>query len=173
MITKNPIDDLQEEITSKMMMGAEKIKQLLVRQAQRVIDDEKVINSGDLRKSIDGEITRDADRIIIEIFSNMNYAYWAHEGTKPHYPPLHKIRDWVRKKGLAKKTMVRGKNQGKERAIRSYRSMNDYWQVDQVARAIAWKIAHHGTKGVKFFDLAVKQAEANIESILDKYSRFS
>jgi hypothetical protein len=62
------------------------------------------------------------------------YAIFVHEGTRPHFPPLHAIERWANRHGI-----------------------NPYL----VARAISKK----GTKGIPFYDDAVKDSNPLIDSI--------
>ncbi len=62
------------------------------------------------------------------------------EGTRPHYPPIQPIRDWVRTKGFAQ----------------------DDASIERIARAVARKIARDGIAPRHFFAKAVKRIEPEI-----------
>ena len=160
---------IQDELDKMLLKVAARIKQIMVRASVQVIDDKKISNTGTLRKSIDGEIEQNALATVITVFSNVFYSVYRHEGTKPHYPNLAAIRDWVRLKGLASRTSWNKKQfKSVTKSIRSYKTMNDYYKIDQIARAIAWKIYRKGTAGVKFFEIAFKQSWPQIELEISK-----
>lgn len=62
------------------------------------------------------------------------YAIFVHEGTRPHFPPIHAIERWADRHGI-----------------------NPF----VVARAISRK----GTKGIPFYDMAIKESQPIIDSI--------
>jgi hypothetical protein len=176
-------DNLSKEIIAAVEKEALKLSNrlalILEREVGTVIG-EKAFATGALQKSRSSEVEKELWGYLIKVFTGVHYAGYVHEGTKPHYPPIMAIRDWVRKKGLINRRVVGRKklNVGSLRLkkvnitkIKSYKSMDDYWQVDQIARAIAWKIYKKGTSGVKFFDIALKQAIPKIEAEL-KNSNF-
>lgn len=167
------IEQIENEVWDRIEAFAEKVKGVLVRDTVEVIKANNKIATGQTYKSIDGLVERLTEKVIVEVFPGVNYAIFEHEDTKPHYPPIWKIREWVRIKGLAqkfvKKRALSNSFKRQTKSIRSYKSMDDFYKVDQIARAIAWKIYHKGTKGLKFFDLALKQAEPRIEQLLTEF----
>lgn len=54
--------------------------------------------TGLLRQSITNERRDDGDELAGRIFSPLNYAAAVELGTKPHFPPIEPLQDWVRKK---------------------------------------------------------------------------
>jgi len=154
-------NNILSEINNRIEKLALQIKEVLIRQVKDVLEKENKNVTGQLMRSIEGDVKRITEGILVEIYSGTGYAYYVHEGTRPHFPPVYALRDWVRLKGLA------FRDSGKR--ILSYKSAKDYWKVDRLAYAIAWKIYHHGTKGLKFFDLALKQAEARINDLINNF----
>ncbi|MBK6742523.1 MAG: HK97 gp10 family phage protein [Hydrogenophilales bacterium] len=71
-----------------------------------------------------------ADGILGVVSSALPYAIPVELGTKPHMPPILPLMEWVQHK------LGAGKN------------MNE---IESIARRIAWKIKHHGTKGAFMF----------------------
>lgn len=158
---------------------ASRIGLKLEEQTKYVIEGNNLKVSGWLKDSISHEAiersTKATLSYMVKIFGNVKYAVYVHEGTKPHYPKLSAIREWVVRKGIAKRVITKGKNKGNKVAIhrpsggvRALKSMDEYWTVDQAARSIAWSIYRKGTKGVRFFDIALKQAEPAILRMVDK-----
>lgn len=80
------------------------------------------------------------------------HAPFMEEGTRPHYPPIQPLRDWVVTKGFAQ----------------------DEASVERIARAVALKIARDGIAPRHFFAKAVKRIEPDIPvEIAREFSRIS
>lgn len=161
---------IEKEVFNKAEVLAERIGLLLERRAVEIIDSKQKNDRGDLRKSISHNIKKAKETITLTVLSSAAHAIFVHEDTRPHYPPLIMIRDWVKRKGLYMKTISRGKNKGLKKSVRSYKSMNDYTEITKIARAIAYKISKKGTKGIKFFDLALKQSESVINKMVSEFN---
>lgn len=160
-----------QSIMESLNKTAERIALAIERQVVKVLNDNKINDTGDLRKSITHEIQNKVNSVEVVIFSNSIYAQYVHDGTKPNrrMPPIIPIRDWVKRKGLAAKLITRGKNKGSLRSIKTYKSIDEYKAVNQVAWIIAKSIARKGTKGIKFFDIALKQSEGEINKIIAEF----
>ena len=160
-----------QSIMESLNKTAERIALAIERQVVKVLNDNKVNDTGDLRKSITHEIQNKVNSVEVVIFSNSVYAQYVHDGTKPNrrMPPIIPIRDWVRRKGLLKREIKRGKNKGNIRSVKTYRTVNDYRDGEQIAWIIAKSIARKGTKGIKFFDIALKQSEGEINKIISEF----
>lgn len=85
--------------------------------------------TGLLRQSITNERRDDANELAARIFSPLVYAAPVELGTKPHYPPLEPLQDWVRKK----------------------LDVTEEEDVIRVAQLIQWKIGRKGTTGRNMF----------------------
>jgi hypothetical protein len=158
---------------------------ILERESRQVIDG-KAHATGALGKSASSEIEQIAMGYLIKIFvgarskEGFPYGFAVHDGTKPHFPPVRAIHDWVLQKGLAQRMIQSGKNKGAMRAIKSYgtirskagmsRAMDEYRQVNSIAFLIARSISKKGTQGVKFFEIALKQAMPKIEQELQNHN---
>lgn len=95
---------------------------------------------GTLKQSFTSEVTVLADNVIGVVGSPMSYAIPVELGTRPHFPPVAAIEDWVRVKfGLS----------GPE--------------ARNVAFLIARKIAKHGTKGAFMVQNAFEAAKPELE----------
>jgi len=73
------------------------------------------------------------------------YAEPVETGTRPHWVPLPPLLAWVKARGLQPK---------------------DGQTVEDIARAIQFKIAAHGTEGAHMFERAFTDNEAQVEQIL-------
>lgn len=99
---------------------------------------------GGLRGSIQAPApARAAGRLEATIGTALSYAAAVESGSKPHMPPIAPLEAWVRQKlGVKDK------------------------EAESVARRIAWKIKHHGTKGAFMFRDALAANQGQIERIL-------
>lgn len=96
--------------------------------------DRKDVNvTGDLRKSITHEVSRELNSIRLQVGTNLGYAVFVHEGTKPHWPPKAPIRKWV-----IKKLGIKGE------------------ETDKVTFAVRRKIGRKGTKAKPFLAVAFR-----------------
>jgi hypothetical protein len=171
------IKEVKEQVRIIVERFANRVGNLLVAETVKVLDENKKNASGELRKSITYETSIFGTFIKIVVFSPLDYAFYAHEGRAPGgVPPIYKIRDWVRLKGIAGRYSVKSPILGRRVTIsgkdmsrlglhgnRLGNRMDQYWQDTQAATAIAFAIAKHGTKGFKFFDFALRQALPKIE----------
>lgn len=148
---------IQEKVRMSVERFAHRIGNMLVRETVKVIDENDVRASADLRKSITYELKIFGTFIIITVFSPLKYSYWAHEGRKPgRMPPIEPIQRWVQMKGIAGRYSAKtGRRVGN--------AVNRWNEDNAAAWAIARSIAKKGTKGVKFFEMALKQALPKIE----------
>jgi len=153
------ITDLIEVETEKL---SNRIGLLGVRRVVETIDEHKVIAWADLRKSISYEVRRMTNQWLVKIYSGVKHAVYAHEGTRPHFPPVNKIAKWVRKKGIAGRWSVKSRR-------RLGNKMKKYDEDRQVAMMIARKIASKGTKGVRFFKFALKKLMPQIEKEIREF----
>jgi len=101
--------------------------------AVEYLDRRDVNVTGDLRKSITHEVSRELNSIRLQVGTNLSYAVFVHEGTKPHWPPKAPIRKWV-----IKKLGIKGEN------------------TDKVTFAVRRKIARKGTKARPFLTAAFR-----------------
>lgn len=95
---------------------------------------------GTLKQSVSSEVSNLSDAVIGVVGSPLSYALPVEIGTRPHFPPVAAIEDWVKVKlGLG----------GPE--------------AHGVAFAIARKIAKQGTKGAFMFRNALEASRAELE----------
>lgn len=95
---------------------------------------------GTLKQSITSEVEVLADSVIGVVGTPLSYAIPVELGTRPHFPPVDAIEDWVRVKLGITGPEARG-----------------------VAFAIARKIAARGTQGAFMFQNAMAAAEPELE----------
>lgn len=107
---------------------------------QREVMERTPTASGTLRASITSREQVLGDNVLGVVGTSLNYAVPVELGTRPHFPPVVAIEDWVRQKLDVPKKDVRS-----------------------VALRIARKIAARGTEGAHMFEEAFK---ANREQVL-------
>lgn len=109
----------------------------------RYFERNKINVTGWLRNSITSEVQREAGRVVGIIGTNNQYAVYVHEGTRPHWPPVNPIKNWViRKLGIT----------GKD--------------VESVTWAVRKKIATKGTEGKPYFRFILNQYQNKIEQMV-------
>ena len=117
----------------------------LIRFSIAYLDENKISFEGDLRKSIDKEVTSLVDTIKLQVFASARHAAPIHEGTRPHWPPRRPIENWARKKLKISETELRS-----------------------AAYLISRKIAKFGTEAKPFFDAALSRIQSSIASRIEK-----
>lgn len=147
---ENLAGEILERFYGEVEKLAKRIALILERETKDVLSKNDKVATADLYKSIRSKVTRLSRAYIIKVFAGVNYAQFVYDDTKPHFPPVNKIAKWVRIKGLAGKYSIKTKRRlgGKQ---------SKYDEDTALAWLIARKIARKGTKGLKFFDLALKQ----------------
>ncbi len=86
-----------------------------------------------------------ADNVIGEVSSSAAHVVPVELGTKPHMPPIDPIIDWV---------------------VHKLHKSPD--EAEGVARRIAWKIHHHGTKGAGMFGKTFEAQGNQVRRILQR-----
>lgn len=156
-------DEIQKRFRIEVEKLAERIGLMLERETMEVLAANDKIATGDLRKSVSYKVTRLLSDYLITCFTNTNYAVYVHDGTRPHFPPIEPIMQWVKRKRLSGsysiKTHDRIGNKSKQ-----------FDEDRQLAFMIARSIAKKGTKGLKFFDIALKQAWPMIEKEVQSFN---
>ena len=107
----------------------------IVEAATRYLDKHGVNVDGDLRNSITSEVKRELGLMTLEAGTNVRYAIFVHEGTRPHWPPKAPIRRWVRKKSNLK---------GKPK------------EINRATFFVRRKISQQGTKARPFLAVALR-----------------
>lgn len=115
---------------------------------ERDVKERTPTSFGLLRASVFGEEQTLADSVIGVVGTAMAYAIPVELGTKPHFPPIEPLKDWVRQKLDVPPE-----------------------QVDEVAFLIARKIAARGTAGAHMFGAAFEANRAQIERMYDDARR--
>jgi len=163
--TNNPkfFENLQDEILKSFYSEVEKITEkigwILVREVKDVLRKNDKLATGDAMKSTDYKVYKLTKAYMIKCFLGVNYAQFIYDDTKPHWPPINKIAKWVRTKQLSGRYSIKTRK-------RLGNKMTQYDEDRQIAFLIARKIARKGTKGIKFFNIALQQAEPRIISEL-------
>ncbi len=104
------------------------------------------------------EVYKEALKLVgvLGVGANVPYAIFRHEGTKPHWPPLPPIQQWIIKKGLVtmnKKPITAGmlRRQKKSNVDQTLK------EVRSLAFLIARKISKKGTPGLAFLKMSLNQ----------------
>lgn len=96
--------------------------------------------SGNLLRSLMMNVIQDGTKFDIRLEGPL-YGIFLENGTKPHFPPIDKILEWVRIKPVLPRPMANGKLPTDK----------------QLAFLIARKISQVGTEGTHLFDKIVDQ----------------
>lgn len=99
---------------------------------------------GLLRGSISSEVSVGQDNVIGVVGTSMNYALPVEIGTRPHFPPIEPLIDWVRAKLGIPEREARG-----------------------VAFLVARKISRVGTEGAHMFGRGFDAVEAAVIAIFE------
>lgn len=156
-------DEIQKRFHTEVEQLTEKIGLMLERETMDVIAANNKVATGDLRKSISSKVTKLVSEYLITCFSNTNYAVYVHDGTRPHFPPIDKIAKWIRLKGIAGRYSVKTHD-------RVGNKLDQSNEDRRLAFVIARSISKKGTKGLKFFDIALKQAWPRIEKEVQAFN---
>lgn len=158
----NKVENEIEKILYRVLL-------ILQRDAVDIIDMNKANATGEMRRNVRYEIYKEAAKMVgvVGIGSNVPYAIFRHEGTKPHWPPLLPIYNWVIRKGFVK---IRSKpsTKGRLRALKK----SEFERVDSEMRSIAFliarKISKKGTTGLQFLRMSLNQ---NLNFITNEFSK--
>ncbi|NWF87917.1 MAG: HK97 gp10 family phage protein [Ignavibacteriaceae bacterium] len=181
--------ELEDEILKRFRIEVERLTEkiglIIERETKAVLAENEKIATGDLRKSIRYKVTKLVSAYLITCFANVKYSQYVYDGTRPHFPPIEPIVRWVQRKGIGQSFSIKshkmvGSNRkgvaiGKRRIglarfenLYSEKSYSE--EVRSVAYAIARSMAKKGTHGLKFFDIALKQAWPAIEKEVQAFN---
>jgi hypothetical protein len=162
------VSELTEEIKAIILPVLNRIALDIRTNAIRIIDKEKLVYTGKLRRSIQAKVKLDSDDPHILVYvadaGDMKYAKYIHEGIKPHMPPLDPIREWVRKKGLHRSSLsaawneAKASNKGKPRAAKIKKGDLETRAINNIAWAVAIAMKKKGRKPTPFLKLAIQMA---------------
>lgn len=159
---KQQLDEEIRKIANKIRINAIK-----------VIEDKKMVVTGHLRNSIQTKVEITDNQATITVYvaeggklkGDTKYPKYLHEGIDAHMPPIDPIKEWVRKKGLAKDDIntawVKSKNiKGKKRPKKQ--DIIDK-KIESIAWAVAFNMKKKGRKATPFLDIAVKLTLAQLK----------
>ena len=109
----------------------------LVEKYRQGLTDGDHIATGNLYRSVSSEVTLNGQSFIVE-FRMPEYGEYLEQGTKPHFPPLNAIENWIR----VKRIVPRPDSQGRLPTEK------------QLAYLIGRKIDERGTKGTHIWEKA-------------------
>lgn len=142
---------VEDEIEKVVRQWAEAVKT----SADTTIRAGNAIATMQMLRNIRSNVTREVGKItgVVGVGSNVPYAIFRHENTKPHFPPIEPLTQWVIKKGLIKS------KSGKSRTAASFKKGRNADSLTAEARGIAFliarKIARQGTTGLPFLKIAM------------------
>ena len=131
----------------------DEIKQVcsdLLERYKQAVKDSGHYASGDLCNTATYKINWDGK--YFELYFNLE-DYWKHieNGTKPHFPPISAIENWITVKHIIPST-----NNGRVPTTK------------QLAYVIAREISHNGTKATKLLQKTIDSADDLIESLVNE-----
>ena len=137
------------------LTSIKEIVDTFISSCKQTLESKGINSSGKLSKSIKG-IVKMNDKYLTISISLEDYWKYIEYGTNPHFPPVDKIREWIRVKPVLPRPLARGKLPTE----------------NQLAFLIGRKISKFGTKPKPFlnntkeeFDLVGKVYNATLELI--------
>lgn len=168
-LEKKEFDDYALKVQIQIERFLRRVLEKLRTDAIGIIDEGKAVAWGEMRRNVRYEVYKEAMKIVgvLGVGANVPYAIFRHEGTKPHWPPLLPIQQWIIKKGLVTTnskpitpgSLRRGKKSNVDQSIKEIRSL---------AFLIARKISRKGTTGLAFLKMSLNQ---NLSWIAGELSR--
>jgi hypothetical protein len=146
-----PFHLVEGEVEQELWLLGNEIEAKVV----KYLDARKISVTGDLRKSITTEVKRTLGALQARTGTDIKYAVFVHEGTRPHWPPELPIRQWaVRKLGVTGPEVrkvtyaVRAKIARSGTKARPFMSLPFRLFRNQISRRIGGAI-HRGLKNIK------------------------
>lgn len=143
--------ELQKYGVNMQKEVAKLVEDVILKIDKRTKEDTPV-NFGGLRNSWRFKVSPESANILGEEYTDLNYAKYVEEGTKPHWPPLDPLQTWAK-----------------------YKFKLDWEEAKQAAYLIGRAISVKGTKAVKMLENAVNEVrplwEQGLEKILKKFER--
>lgn len=135
-----------------------------------LVEDEKLVLSGTLRAAVDTKVhlTEKTAKITVFVGDKAKYGKYLHEGIKPHMPPIAPIREWVRRKGIAKDSISAAWNRAKQspRTQRPLKRDVESRAIDSTAWAIAINMKKKGRDPSPFLKLAVQMTLKRLNQLV-------
>jgi hypothetical protein len=138
------IDRFREATMQTLRNALELTLEYGINEAKRILQANGTNVTERLQDSLIWEvISSESDNITGKFGSPLNYAACVENGTRPHFPPVSAIIEWVHKKGITGTYSVKtGRRTGS--------NMTQEQQDEEAAFAIAWHIYHYGTRAHPF-----------------------
>ena len=127
--------------------------QAISRDAIGYIDKKDLIAFGDLRTSITEDTIRRGDHLLGRSGSNSEHAPFVHEGTRPHWPPVDVMEEWVAQQ------VARGKM--------------DTDDIKGTAFLVGRAISQRGTKPNPFMSVAERMNRAATQGKIARAMKFT
>jgi hypothetical protein len=129
------LNDIIAKLERLSIDGVKRAMQYSVIAVEAMAKQLSPVNTGRLATSITSVVEGSTENITGRIGTNVVYAPYMELGTKPHFPPIAAIQDWVKKKGIAAKLTPSGKRGGSK----ATRESQDRSMAFVIARSISKK----------------------------------
>ncbi len=152
--TQAKATQMLRDLQGEPMVEAMRDSTLLVQRSGRQYAS---VDTGRWRASITPEVRVSHAEVVGVVGSNLVYAPFAHDGSRPHWPPISAIQAWVHRKGIG------GTVRGQGRVSRASSSVEA-----GIAYLIARRIARRGTKGDRALTRAIEDNQVAIKARIDR-----
>lgn len=123
----------------------------LVERYRQGLEDGDHIASGNLYRNVRSEVVLNGQSFIVE-FIMPDYGEYLEQGTKPHFPPINQILNWIRVKRIAPRQDSQGRLPTEK----------------QLAYLIARKISEDGTKRTGIYEKANELTYREWNKLIDE-----
>jgi len=154
-------EDIEPKVVAILEKFLHDVLLKIIRDADELIRNNKpypMIATGETIKNLREEVINEAGKLIgvAGVGANVPYAIYAHEGTRPHWPPQFAIQQWIIQRGLLKD--IKNKRVTASRLMRDKKNYDEFHaQLKSFAFLIARKISKKGIPGLAFLRLALNQ----------------
>lgn len=151
-----------EDRKGRVQKAMDEVALRILNAAKDHLTKEGKVDTGELRAS--GTVAH-VDEFLWRVAFTAKHAAFVHYGTRPHWPPLQPIVEWVRRNAT--------KLSSGEVTIRAapgtpQRNASEA-EIQRIARAIQVKISREGTEPVPFLAQAVEDVRPQVAGILAKH----
>ena len=154
------LEKLPQESTPIFLEAMQESTQLTLGE----VVDRTPVTYGNLRGSITAQVEAIQGAVIGTVGTSVPYALWVEEDTKPHWPPLQPLIDWVQKKQIAGTYSIQTRRRLGSKA-------NIQAENIALAKMVQKKIAMQGTTGKHMFRDGLAAADEEIDKIFEQATK--